>query len=64
MRLKITEPMARNMAALEEGCSVTAGCLDIETFFIEVEQRAAEPAKKSEDQKVALRELDKVLAEG
>lgn len=39
MKLKVTKSMARNMAKLEDGYSVTAGCLDTESFFKEVEQR-------------------------
>lgn len=46
MKLKVTKTMARNMARLEEGYSVTAGCLDTESFFKEVELRAVEPASK------------------
>ena len=46
MRLNVTESMARNMAELEDGYSVTAGRLDTEAFFKEVEQRAVEPSQK------------------
>jgi transcriptional regulator with XRE-family HTH domain len=46
MRLNVTESMARNMAELEDGYSVTAGHLDTEAFFKEVELRAVEPAHR------------------
>jgi transcriptional regulator with XRE-family HTH domain len=41
MTLKVDESSAEKVAALEEGCSVTAGTLDIETFNQKVDESRA-----------------------
>lgn len=46
MNLKVTEPMAQKMAELEEGCSVTAGRLETDSFYREVAERTSIPAGK------------------
>ena len=46
MKLNVTESMARKMADLEDGCSVTAGRLNTKSFFKEVEQRAVGHVRK------------------
>ena len=62
------ETMARNMAEMEEGISVTAGRLDTDSFFEEVAQRKKEHGSGSMQplspaQKEALHDSVKAHAE-